>query len=121
MSKKVTCVDLAINPFHTVVPVFFSSSCNQQCLTSRCFILPTPLLRQKALATSASVCKTRCIRAIPLSPLLSTCCRVVLQPSNSLQMQISLDAVWLARSRHVSCHASRALDVSHRFFYQLSP
>ena len=49
---------------------FSSSSCSQQCLTSRCFILPTPLLWQNALAASASVCKTVGRRPIPQNSTL---------------------------------------------------
>ena len=100
VGEHVTRVELPDQPaspqsFLSPVP-----SCNQQCLTSRCFILPTPLLWKNAVAPSASVCKTtvgrpipensilHCISLasintslvlmIPLSPLLSAWCPVVL-------------------------------------------
>ena len=79
---------------------FSTQPSNQQCLMSRCFILPTPRLWQNALGTSASTCKTIGKRPIPqnsrlycaslasfsnspvliisLSTLLSACCPVVL-------------------------------------------
>ena len=42
VGEHVTRVELPVNPFHKFP--FSSSSCSQQCLISRCFILPTPLL-----------------------------------------------------------------------------
>ena len=48
VSEHVTRIELSINTFH--FEVSSSSSCSQQCLPSRCFSLPTPLLWQRIFA-----------------------------------------------------------------------
>ena len=132
VSEHVTRIELSINTF--LFEVFFSSSsCSQQCLTSRCFILPTPLLWQNARATSASVCrtigrspipqnsklycislasfKTSLMLMISLSPLLSACCPVVLLWLCSRQpptIKYPPDADFLSRSSQAQSPSRKA-------------
>ena len=138
---------------------FSSSSCSQQCLRHPDVSFFRHLLWQNARAISASACKTigrspipqnsklHCINLasfktslmlmISLSPLLSTCCPVVLlwlcsrQPpthqittrcrlpvqiiASPVSIEESLNDVRLACPRHERSQIYRPLDVPHSF------